>query len=150
MTCNDDMRLWGRTSWRSNRDRMFRLAEYAYFKRVDRASMVRVAQRILAKEGFEIRMEDLGLLIDGNPGDLRSLLKDLQACTKLSKSRMVQRETILRIKATSGGMSASMSSSPSMTHTQPNQGVLRTTPFECPTRTLGNALRGSLGTTNQS
>ena len=24
MTCNDDMRLWGRSSWRANRDRMFR------------------------------------------------------------------------------------------------------------------------------
>ena len=67
MTCNDDMRLWGRSGWRANRDRMFRLAEYAYFKRVDRASMVRVAQRVLSKEGFEIRMEDLDILLEGKP-----------------------------------------------------------------------------------
>ncbi|MEC7170734.1 MAG: hypothetical protein VXW08_06920, partial [Candidatus Thermoplasmatota archaeon] len=101
MTCNDDMRLWGRSGWRANRDRMFRLAEYAYFKRVDRASMVRVAQRVLSKEGFEIRMEDLDILLGGNPGDLRSLLKDLQACAKLSRSRMIQRETVVQIAATS-------------------------------------------------
>ena len=101
MTCNDDMRLWGRSGWRANRDRMFRLAEYAYFKRVDRASMVRVAQRVLSREGFEIRMEDLDILLEGNPGDLRSLLKDLQACAKLSRSRMIQRETVVQIAATS-------------------------------------------------
>ena len=100
MTCNDDMRLWGRSGWRANRDRMFRLAEYAYFKRVDRASMVRVAQSPL-KGG--LRDQDGGPRHPprGNPGDLRSLLKDLQACAKLSRSRMIQRETVVQIAATS-------------------------------------------------
>ena len=101
MTCNDDMRLWGRSSWRANRDRMFRISEYVYFKRVDKPSMSKVALRILDKEGFEIEKEALDTLIDANPGDLRSLIKDLQASTKISVSRIIDHETVMRIAATS-------------------------------------------------
>ncbi|DAC71000.1 MAG TPA: AAA family ATPase [Candidatus Poseidoniales archaeon] len=101
MTCNDEMRLWGRTSWRANRDRMYRLAESVRFKRVDPSSMMRISRRVLSAEGIDIDPEALQILIDGNPGDLRALLKDLQACTKISKDSHVDVQTVRRISSTS-------------------------------------------------
>ncbi|MED5268156.1 MAG: AAA family ATPase, partial [Candidatus Thermoplasmatota archaeon] len=74
MTCNDEMRLWGRSSWRANRDRMYRLVESVRFKRVDPSSMMRISRRVLSSEGVDIDPEALQILIDGNPGDIRALL----------------------------------------------------------------------------
>ena len=101
MTCNDEMRLWGRSSWRANRDRMYRLAEPVRFKRVDPSSMMRISRRVLSDEGIDVDPEALQLLIDGNPGDLRALLKDLQACTKISQDSQVDLQTVRRISSTS-------------------------------------------------
>ena len=80
MTCNDPMRLWGRGgNWRSNRDRVLRAAENVIFERVDRSDLRKIALRILDSEGIGIDPESLNALIDGNPGDLRALVRDLQS-----------------------------------------------------------------------
>jgi len=80
MTCNDPMRLWGRGgNWRSNRDRVLRAAENVTFERVDRSDLRKIALRILDSEGIGIDPESLNALIDGNPGDLRALVRDLQS-----------------------------------------------------------------------
>ena len=80
MTCNDPMRLWGRGgNWRSNRDRVLRVSENVIFERVDRADLRRIALRVLDSEGVGIDPDSLNALIDGNPGDLRALIRDLQS-----------------------------------------------------------------------
>ena len=80
MTCNDPMRLWGRGgNWRSNRDRVLRVSENVIFERVDRSDLRRIALRVLDSEGVGIDPESLNALIDGNPGDLRALVRDLQS-----------------------------------------------------------------------
>lgn len=80
MTCNDPMRLWGRGgNWRSNRDRVLRVSESVIFERVDRADLRRIALRVLDSEGVGIDPDSLNALIDGNPGDLRALIRDLQS-----------------------------------------------------------------------
>jgi replication factor C large subunit len=80
MTCNDPMRLWGRSSnWRANRDRVLRLAENVIFDRVENADLRNVARRVLDSEGIGIDPSSLEILIKDNPGDLRALVKDLQS-----------------------------------------------------------------------
>lgn len=80
MTCNDPMRLWGRGgNWRSNRDRVLRVAESVIFDRVNRGDLRKIALRILDSEGVGIDPGSLESLIDGNPGDLRALVRDLQS-----------------------------------------------------------------------
>ena len=74
------MRLWGRGgNWRSNRDRVLRASENVIFERVDRSDLRKIALRILDSEGIGIDPESLNALIDGNPGDLRALVRDLQS-----------------------------------------------------------------------
>ncbi|MDP7659044.1 MAG: AAA family ATPase [Candidatus Thalassarchaeaceae archaeon] len=80
MTCNDPMRLWGSGgSWRSNRDRVMRMAENIQFKRVGKLHMRRICHRVLDGEGYSMDPEAVEALIEGNPGDLRALIRDLQA-----------------------------------------------------------------------
>jgi len=80
MTCNDPMRLWGRGgNWRSNRDRVLRVSENVIFERVEGADLRRIALRVLDSEGVGIDPDSLNALIDGNPGDLRALIRDLQS-----------------------------------------------------------------------
>ena len=89
MTCNDPMRLWGRgRSWRRNRDRLLRLAELVNFSRVGKLHLRRVAHRVLDAEGRNMDPEALEALIDGNPGDLRALVRDLQAVCVLSEGHI--------------------------------------------------------------
>ncbi len=80
MTCNDSMRLWGRGSnWRNTRDRFSRLAEIVDFKRVNEGALRRIANRILSEEGFSSETSAINFLIHNNPGDIRALVRDLQA-----------------------------------------------------------------------
>ena len=89
MTCNDPMRLWGGgRSWRANRDRVLRLSENIIFDRVGRGDLRRVAHRILDAEGIGIDPGSLEALINGNPGDLRALVKDLQSLSISSKGHI--------------------------------------------------------------
>ena len=89
MTCNDPMRLWGRNrNWRRNRDRLLRKAELVNFKRAGKLHLRRVAHRVLDAEGRGMDPEALEALIDGNPGDLRALVRDLQAVCALRKGHI--------------------------------------------------------------
>jgi replication factor C large subunit len=84
MTCNDPMRLWGKGgNWRSNRDRVLRVSENVRFERVDRSDLRSIALRVLDSEGIGIDPESLDALIDGNPGDLRALVSDLQSLSNV-------------------------------------------------------------------
>ena len=85
MTCNDPMRLWGRgRAWRRNRDRVLRHAENIQFKRVGKLHMRRIAHRVLDGENLSIDPEALEALLEGNPGDLRALIRDLQAAAAVA------------------------------------------------------------------
>ena len=84
LTCNDAMRLWssGR-QWRRNRDRVMRLAENIQFKRVGKVHMRRIANRVLDGEELSMDPGAVEALIDNNPGDLRALIRDLQAAAAI-------------------------------------------------------------------
>ncbi len=85
MTCNDPMRLWGGgRSWRMNRDRLLRVADMIQFKRVSANDMRKIAYRILDGEGVKIDPGALEEIISGNPGDLRALVRDIQAASTLA------------------------------------------------------------------
>jgi len=80
LTCNDPMRLWGSGGgWRTNRDRVLRMVENVTFSRVGAADLRRIAYKILDSEGISIDPGSLNSLIEENPGDIRSLIKDLQS-----------------------------------------------------------------------
>ena len=86
MTCNDPMRLWGRNrNWRRNRDRLLRKAEMVNFRRAGKLHLRRVAHRVLDAEARSMDPEALEALIGNNPGDLRALVRDLQAVCALRK-----------------------------------------------------------------
>lgn len=85
MTCNDPMRLWGRGGgWKRNQNRLLKLAEQIMFKRVEKIHMRKIARRVLDSEGYSIDPEALEELIEGNPGDLRALIRDLQVVSVIS------------------------------------------------------------------
>ena len=85
MTCNDPMRLWGSgRNWKTNQNRLLRLAEQIIFKRVEKVHMRKISRRVLDTEGYSIDPEALEELIGGNPGDLRALIRDLQAVSVIS------------------------------------------------------------------
>ena len=89
MTCNDPMRLWGRGSeWRRNRDRVMRLAENIKFKRVGKAEMRKITHRVLDGEAMSMDPEAIEILIHDNPGDLRALIRDLQAICAISEGHI--------------------------------------------------------------
>ena len=80
LTCNDPMGLWGRGShWRSARDRFSRLAEIVDFRRASGNAMRRIANRIIVEEGYTADAVAIDRLVDNNPGDIRALVRDLQA-----------------------------------------------------------------------
>ncbi|MGY8692488.1 MAG: AAA family ATPase, partial [Candidatus Poseidoniales archaeon] len=70
MTCNEPMRLWGNSNWRSNRDRVLRLSEEIAFKRVGKPHLRKIARRVMDAEGMSIDPGAMELLIDNNKGDL--------------------------------------------------------------------------------
>ena len=85
MTCNEPMRLWGSgRNWKTNQNRLLRLAEQIIFKRVEKIHMRKISRRVLDAEGYSIDPEALEELIGGNPGDLRALIRDLQAVSVIS------------------------------------------------------------------
>jgi len=89
MTCNDPMRLWGRNrNWRRNRDRLLRESEMVNFRRAGKLHLRRVAHRVLDAEARSMDPEALEALIDNNPGDLRALVRDLQAVCALRKGHI--------------------------------------------------------------
>ena len=82
MTCNDKMRLFGRSNWRNNQSRILRLADIIEFRRVNNNDMETIARRVLHSEGVTIDSSALQSIIRGNSGDLRALINDLQCSVK--------------------------------------------------------------------
>ena len=82
MTCNDKMRLFGRSNWRNNQSRIQRLADIIEFRRVRNIDLESIARRILKFEGISIDSAALQAIIRGNSGDLRALINDLQCAEK--------------------------------------------------------------------
>ncbi|MDP6905798.1 MAG: AAA family ATPase [Candidatus Thalassarchaeaceae archaeon] len=83
LTCNEPMGLWGKGSnWRSARDRVSRLTEIIEFRRASESALRRIANRILLAEGYTADGVAIDRLVENNPGDIRALVRDLQAiCT---------------------------------------------------------------------
>jgi len=80
LTCNDPMRLWGRGGqWRATRDRFSRLAEIIEFNRVSDSALKRIANRVLVAEGVTADAIAIDRLVAANPGDIRAIVRDLQA-----------------------------------------------------------------------
>ena len=89
MTCNEPMKLWGRnSSWKRNRDRLLTKAEMIGFNRVGKVHLRRVAHRVLDAENRSIDPGALELLLEGNPGDLRALVRDLQAICAIEEGHL--------------------------------------------------------------
>ncbi len=89
LTCNDPMRLWGRGSqWRTTRDRFSRLAEIIELKRASDSALRRIANRVLVAEGITADGTAIDQLVAANPGDIRAIVRDLQAISSTSPSHI--------------------------------------------------------------
>ncbi len=80
LACNDIMGLWGRSSstWRNTKDRFSRHLITVTFDRVSDEALRRIARRVLREESIDYTNEAIDVLVDGNHGDLRALVRDLQ------------------------------------------------------------------------
>ena len=82
MTCNDKMRLFGRSNWRNIQSRIQRQSDIIEFRRVNNIDLETIARRILNQEKITIDSSALQAIIRGNSGDLRALINDLQCSVK--------------------------------------------------------------------
>ena len=99
LTCNDPMRLWGRgRSWRSTRDRFSRLAEVVEFNRVSESALRRIANRVLVAEDVSADAIAIDRLVASNPGDIRALVRDLQAMCATSPNHIDEQAVIDQIE----------------------------------------------------
>tara|TARA_B100000214_G_scaffold196319_1_gene142098 strand:+ start:150 stop:1634 length:1485 start_codon:yes stop_codon:yes gene_type:complete len=78
MTCNEPMKLWKGGDWRKNKSRFNKVAESLEFTRVNNSDLIKVTKRILNSENIDMHEQGMMKLIQNNPGDFRSLIKDLQ------------------------------------------------------------------------
>ncbi|OUX24004.1 MAG: hypothetical protein CMA23_005935 [Methanobacteriota archaeon] len=78
MTCNDKMRLYGRSDWRTNETRIRKLADIIEFRRVSKMDLETIALRVLKEEGVSIDGPALDAMVRNNSGDIRALINDLQ------------------------------------------------------------------------
>lgn len=101
MTCNEPMKLWRGGDWRKNKTRFNRVSENIEFSRVKKGDLIKVAERLLVSENKEIDGEGLNLLIENNPGDFRSLIKDLQTLCS-GNHKFITSEMVERLVAISG------------------------------------------------
>ena len=80
LACNDEMGLWGRGSnWSETRTRFEKVVDVIKMARVRKQEMRDIARRVLQSEGLTIDPEGMDLLVSTNPGDLRALIRDIQA-----------------------------------------------------------------------
>jgi replication factor C large subunit len=99
LTCNDSMRLWGRSGqWRSTRDRFSRLAEIIEFNRVSDGALRRIANRVLVAESITADGIAIDRLVAANPGDIRALVRDLQAICTSSPEHIDEQMVIEQIE----------------------------------------------------
>ena len=74
------MGLWGKNSgWTEARTRFSNVVELIRFNRVKSEDLRSIARRILQAESMTIDPEGLDIMISNNPGDIRALIRDLQA-----------------------------------------------------------------------
>ena len=80
LACNDIMGLWGRSSssWRTTKDRFSRHLMTITFERVSDEALRRIARRVLREENIDYTNDAIDVLVNGNHGDLRALVRDLQ------------------------------------------------------------------------
>ena len=80
LACNDIMGLWGKSSstWRNTKDRFSKHLITVTFDRVSDEALRRIARRVLREESIEYTNDAIDALVDGNHGDLRALVRDLQ------------------------------------------------------------------------
>lgn len=80
LACNDIMGLWGRSSstWRNTKDRFTRHLMTITFDRVSDEALRRIARRVLREEDIDYTNDAIDVLVNGNHGDLRALVRDLQ------------------------------------------------------------------------
>ena len=99
LTCNDPMRLWGRRGqWKSTRDRFSRLAEIIEFNRVSDSALRRIANRVLVSESVTADGIAIDKLVAANPGDIRALVRDLQAICSTSPNHIDEQSVIDQIE----------------------------------------------------
>ena len=99
LTCNDPMRLWGRRGqWRSTRDRFSRLAEIIEFNRVSDSALRRIANRVLVAESVTADGGAIDRLVAANPGDIRAMVRDLQAICASSPNHIDEQSVIDQIE----------------------------------------------------
>ena len=99
LTCNDPMRLWGRRGqWRSTRDRFSRLAEIIEFNRVSDSALRRIANRVLVAESVTADGGAIDRLVAANPGDIRAIVRDLQAICASSPNHIDEQSVIDQIE----------------------------------------------------
>jgi replication factor C large subunit len=80
LACNDEMGLWGRGSnWSETRTRFEKVVDVIKMVRVRKQEMRDIARRVLQAEGLTIDPEGMDILVKNNPGDLRALIRDIQA-----------------------------------------------------------------------
>lgn len=92
LACNDIMGLWGRSSstWRNTKDRFSKYLVTINFDRVSDEALRRIARRVLREENIDFTQDAIESLIDGNHGDLRALVRDLQVLSTGSVSSLTK------------------------------------------------------------
>ena len=90
LACNDIMGLWGRSSstWRNTKDRFSRHLVTVTFERVSDEALRRIARRVLREEEIDYTNEAIDVLVHGNHGDLRALVRDLQVLASGNVSKL--------------------------------------------------------------
>ena len=91
LACNDIMGLWGRSSstWRNTKDRFSRNLITVTFDRVSDEALRRIARRVLREENIDYTNEAIDVLVNGNHGDLRALVRDLQVLSSGDVKKLV-------------------------------------------------------------
>ena len=101
LACNDVMGLWGRSSstWRNTKDRFSKHLITINFDRVSNEALRRIARRVLREENIEFTQDAIESLIQGNHGDLRALVRDLQVISTGSVSSLTKNQVAEHLDA---------------------------------------------------
>ena len=101
LACNDVMGLWGRSSstWRNTKDRFSKHLVTINFDRVSNEALRRIARRVLREENIEFTKDAIESLIQGNHGDLRALVRDLQVLSTGSVSSLTKKQVTEHLEA---------------------------------------------------
>tara|TARA_Y100000994_G_scaffold87777_1_gene72652 strand:- start:634 stop:1647 length:1014 start_codon:yes stop_codon:yes gene_type:complete len=95
------MGLWGRSSstWRTTKDRFSKHLVTINFDRVSNEALRRIARRVLREENIEFTQDAIESLIQGNHGDLRALVRDLQVLSTGSISSLTKDQVTEHLEA---------------------------------------------------